>query len=159
MLYRSVLICLTSLVFNCLAEIKVHNVSISNEEIGIIRLPDTIIPKVYNLWIKTNVHLNDFDFIGVVNVAIEVNELTKIITLHSKQLNILSAKLWNNHVSPPESVDLAIDLKNDEQLMLTAEEFINVGLYELEISYQGELRDDDLGFYKTSYINENGTEK
>lgn len=157
MLYRVVLSFLTVFVTLNNVASKIHDKNANNES-GITRLSGKIIPKTYDLFIKTNIHAEEFTFTGLVKTDIDVREKTNVIKLHSKQLNITSAKLWNNQISPPVYSLLEVSFESDELLVLTAQADLQVhdNVYHLEIDYHGVLRDDDLGFYKTSYINNAG---
>lgn len=125
------------------------------------RLPNDTIPTKYEVAIVTNVHSGDFNFSGTVRIVVDILQDTKSITLHQRQLTIYSIELTDNQSS-------SFDLHPYEYDTLT--EFLkitplnNVTLakgktFFLKIEYTGVLREDQKGFYRSSYKDESGNTK
>lgn len=122
------------------------------------RLPNNSLPVHYDLWLKTDVDQEIFDFEGNVKIRINITEATDVITLHYRQLTIEQVNLLNIAGAPETS---NLDTDYDE-----TREFVNVNLprvysvdeeFILEFIYNGTLRTDSSGFYRASYVdNETG---
>jgi aminopeptidase N len=120
------------------------------------RLPNNSLPIRYNLWLKTDVHIPEFEFLGRVEIHLKIIEQTQVITLHYREITIEKVDLYNAdgnlreenlRFNYNETVEfLEISLPNIEQL---AAELI------LDITYKGILRSDSSGFYRASYQDAN----
>ncbi|XP_055306447.1 aminopeptidase N-like [Sitodiplosis mosellana] len=124
------------------------------------RLPNNTKPETYDITIRTTVDEavnedNDFSFEGTVVINIKALEETSTITLHARQLTITDIRLksanggdiqleWTYSIVP-ELVILATKskLEKDKNYLVT-------------IAYTGELRKDNAGFYRSSYLDANG---
>lgn len=116
------------------------------------RLPNDSRPIRYELYLRTGVHEENFDFNGIVTIQIKILEPTNIITLHQRQLTIdrvdhvdaagtvLTASLVNNYEELREFLTITLPT----QMTVDAEIF-------LKITYHGILRTDNTGFYRASY--------
>lgn len=120
------------------------------------RLPNTTRPESYDLTIETRVDADDFSFYGIVSIDIFVIESTTSIILHQLQTAVDEIQL--------ESDGNAIFIErysyNETLQFLTIsvlEALVIGNRYTLQIKYNGTLREDYLGFYRTSYLNDNGT--
>jgi aminopeptidase N len=122
------------------------------------RLPNNTRPLFYDIHLTTHIHENKFEFSGHVTIKFTVKSMPyNEITLHMKMLENLDIKLLNDTAGLIESdVDfdhedvtdfLTIKPKNGLQLN---------GVYHLDIAFDGTLRDDNLGFYRSSYLNPQG---
>lgn len=119
------------------------------------RLPNTTRPELYDLTIRTRVDEGDFAFFGIVKIDIFVIESTTSIILHSLYQNIDEIQL--------ESEGLVVFI---EQFSYNGTlQFLNISTleplkggnrYTLQIKYNSTLREDYLGFYRTSYLNDDG---
>lgn len=120
------------------------------------RLPTKTRPLEYNIQLQTRIDQGQFGFYGTVVIKIEAVEKTREISLHYRQLLIESVVL--------KSAEQTIDTfypeydKVTEILTLRTK---NTDLepkkeYVLSIKYQGELRKDQGGFYRSSYLNNEG---
>lgn len=126
---------------------------------GVIKfLPENVKPSNYNINIKTGIDTGDDKFSGVVKIDITVSSPATTITLHSKQLTIDSAQLTTKVELPTVTPLTSTFEENDQFLILTSASEFSAGNYILEIAYNGILRTDNLGFYKSSYTNDDGTE-
>lgn len=125
------------------------------------RLPNTTMPELYTISIVTLIDQNIFNFDGLVRINIVALENTTEIILHSRQLTILSTTI-SKMSDPSRPIPIAItfiDLVTDFLTIRLAQGYaLEAGeRYFIEIFYSGILREDDAGFYRSSYVNENGT--
>jgi aminopeptidase N len=120
------------------------------------RLPNDSLPIRYDLWLKTDVDKEDFNFSGQVRIHLKVIEVTQLITLNYREITIDNVDLLNIDGSLREG---NLDFDYNEEL-----EFVEISLPTIEfpdaemildITYQGVLRTDFRGFYRTSYVNSN----
>lgn len=136
-----------------------HNPRQSVEQQNIsYRLPNETYPEHYAIHLKTNIHDGNFSFTGKVEITIVTREVTSTIVIHARQLEISEVKLWNTIGTPTEI--LLDPFEYDE-----VTEFVIIRLesgvlqsdtkYLLTVEYNGELRDDNLGFYRSSYRDAN----
>lgn len=122
-------------------------------------LPKTSKPINYNIELSTQIDEKIFMFQGRVEIEIEILEFTSNIVLHSFNLTIEDTKLTKNDRLTP--VELLGDHKYDGLrnflIIETVDEALIPGeIYFLTIRYNGELRDDEAGFYRSSYSDDNG---
>lgn len=123
------------------------------------RLPNDTKPLLYRIILETGVHEGDFGFTGSVEIEIDVVKATNVITLHQRQLTIVDVKLLNEFGGETTLVD-DWTFRDDREFLdinLTEMLEVNVG-YMIAINYTGTLRDDEAGFYKSSYLNAAGDE-
>lgn len=120
-------------------------------------LPGEVVPTSYNLKLIPHFGEDDFTFDGEVDIYLKVIKDTKIVTMHSKELNITEdAILYNidynttrkGKVSHDQSVDF---LKIDFGYSL----WTNTS-FKLSLKFRGVLNDDLKGFYRSHYTNSEG---
>lgn len=131
-------------------------VNFADEDEGVnYRLPNNSIPLRYEIWLKTDVEKQNFEFSGRVKIHIKIVEDTNVITLHHRQITIEQIDLLNTSRTLTSSrlffrpepkiefltIMLPRDFKEDEEFIL-------------DITYKGTLRNDKAGFYRASYKNE-----
>lgn len=125
------------------------------------RLPNNTVPEAYEISLWTLIDQSDFQFTGNCTIRIRAATNTTFITLHQKELSIKSVTLID-----PENGNRIVVKRN--QLDYTEiNEFLTISLadyvliednrYYLQILYNGTLRTDEAGFYRSSYVTENGT--
>lgn len=131
------------------------------------RLPNNTFPLRYNIELTTHIHDNTigddrFRFEGKVTIQLKTvgNADTDNVTLNYRRINITRVKLWYNDQDGWENILL------DDELSFTLDstrEFLTVhspkplnGTYFLEIKYNGTLREDNGGFYRSSYSDSDG---
>lgn len=121
------------------------------------RLPNNTKPEHYDISLMTRIDQASFDFSGIVRIDFVVLSNTREITLHARQLTVKDIRLLNGTQAIPllsYSYNVVMDF-----LMIPTD---NVDLlegkrYTLDIQYEGILRKDNAGFYRSSYINTYGT--
>lgn len=121
------------------------------------RLPNTTKPIQYLIWISLAIHQGEFGFNGRETILIEAMETTSEIVLHFKDLAIQSAFLFDEarnliQANVPQLKDHAREL-----IIFTPDEPLVKGQrYQLFLTFSGLLREDSKGFYRTSYVDNDG---
>lgn len=119
------------------------------------RLPNDSIPLRYDLWLKTDVDKNVFEFEGRVKIHVQILLATNTLTLHYRQLDIVEINLLN--------VDETVASPNLAHTLDPELEFLHITLPStvqpnqillVDIKYNGILRTDGSGFYRASYTND-----
>ncbi|XP_055523576.1 aminopeptidase N-like [Wyeomyia smithii] len=130
------------------------------------RLPNNSYPLRYDLELTTYIHEDgrsrQFRFDGSVKIEVFVkDERNSSITLHYRQITITHVKLWSFFGNGTENVLLN---DNSSFQLDPVREFVTVmppgvdlkGTYFLEFEYNGQLREDNAGFYRSSYVDDEG---
>lgn len=125
------------------------------------RLPNNTKPNSYDIKIVTMVHQGEFGFTGKITINLQTLEDTKVITLHKRQLAIGNIELRDTQ---GDTFDLDAYEYDNVTEFLKIIPSNNVTLekdktFLLSIDYTGELRTDQKGFYRSSYVDANGTTK
>lgn len=116
------------------------------------RLPRNTRPQTYDIKLVTNVDKNESKFSGTAAIDLFVVESSNDITIHSRRLVIKSAHLVNENGTTIEINSLMYN-KTTEFLTIPSKETLTKhSFYKLTIEYEGQLRNDAIGFYKKSYI-------
>ncbi|XP_046659626.1 LOW QUALITY PROTEIN: puromycin-sensitive aminopeptidase-like [Homalodisca vitripennis] len=111
------------------------------------RLPKSVIPKNYELFLRPN--LTKFTFEGKVKIDIKINEPTNKIVMNAIELEITEAELTTAEgrtVTPARSLST-----ETETLTLDLAETLTPGDAQLHISFLGQLNDKMKGFYRSKY--------
>lgn len=123
------------------------------------RLPNSTIPIRYDVSLKTEIHRAEAAFSGIVKIRIKAVEPTSDVTLHYRQLTIEGIGLYDS-ADPPVLIENDVKFTSDDDhefLVLKLTNPLTVDTeYLVEIQYQGFLRDDNMGFYRSSYKNAAG---
>lgn len=123
------------------------------------RLPNNTKPVYYDIKLETAIHEGNFTFTGYVDIQINVIEETDVITLHYRQLTISDVQLWDEDTMTSPAYDYFTTREDQEFLVINLSETLKPGeTYHVVIDYVGTLRNDDAGFYRSSYFNEAGKE-
>ncbi|XP_014296929.2 putative aminopeptidase-2 [Microplitis demolitor] len=126
---------------------NVHNID--------FRLPKNFIPLSYTIILNPILdEVQNFTFTGNVTILTRVEKVTdELILHHGKSIAIDSIALINNKVG-------ALDVRGDNYYEKTEKHVYILNKYlpeksitEIKINYSGILRDDMIGFYKSSYLN------
>jgi len=118
-------------------------------------LPKTSSPKRYE--IKLDIDLENFTYVGMQTVEIEVLENTKLIYLNSLGIQISHASLISND---QESINLSVEyFENDERISLSSKNEIENGTYKLYMEFKSEITNDLKGFYRSKFLTKDEEEK
>lgn len=120
------------------------------------RLPKKVLPVSYDLWIHTRLGVNDFTYQGHVNVTLKITDAVDVIVLHNDGLIIHKENLSLRYVGEINSTAIPIESqRSDEKRQFYILSFaikLKPGVYLLEVPFEGEVRDDVFGFYRSSYV-------
>lgn len=111
------------------------------------RLPQTVIPLHYDLFLNPSIKSKEFE--GKVFIQIYLNETTRQININSDELEIneiLLKSISNSKGIKPISSSPSKSI-NKEILEIKFQDNLNPGKYCLEISFEGEMSNEDFGFY------------
>ncbi|XP_077996674.1 endoplasmic reticulum aminopeptidase 2-like [Glandiceps talaboti] len=127
-----------------------------------IRLPKTIVPETYHIFLHPN--LTTEDFTGSVEIQILVKAKTSTISLHIKELSLTSKPIVQPVVQKRgEGTPLVDNTVYSEEV-----EMLHIGLtksllqgqrYTLTLNFTGKLSGGLYGFYKSHYKNEAGEDR
>lgn len=138
---------------------KVKELILRENELN-YRLPNSTHPETYDLSLWTRIDAEDFNFQGSVKIAIIVDEPTREIVLHYRELVIVNVTLSRLRGTDQVNVPiLPYEYENVREFLkiTTNETDLNAGdRLILEINYVGVLSDRWHGFFRSSYINGDG---
>lgn len=121
------------------------------------RLPNDTKPIHYDIWLTTDVHRGEFEFSGQVTILIDALVNTNQITLHHRDIEISNVNLMSETGVPIQSNVPFTSVPATEFLVITpTAQLIALSKYQVQITYSGSLRDDNAGFYHSSYVNPAG---
>jgi len=127
-----------------------------------IRLPDTVKPLSYELFVHPN--LSTFHFAGNVTMSFSVTKMTDFLLFHIKRMNISSYQLFEmsadgtagNSVEVVEALEC---LKLELFYLKLKSSILPQKLYQLIVVYSGPLTDSLTGFYRSSYETSSGEKR
>lgn len=128
------------------------------------RLPNNTRPISYDVHLTTNIHTQtDFGFSGVVAVRFVALEASRTITLHQRQLTIGESAALTLANNPNENILLEANTYDNVTEFLTftlsSADLIANTEYILTVQYNGTLRTDAGGFYRQSYVANDGSQR
>ncbi|KAJ8681953.1 hypothetical protein QAD02_017745 [Eretmocerus hayati] len=133
-----------------------HFLSINDE----FRLPDSLIPESYD--IKYNsISLEDFKYSGSVRIRIKVIKETREIVLHKGQINTTVSSVFQTY---PKSEALQVVTSNynittQKFSIVMSKPLVVSSVINVNLGFDGILRDDNIGFYRSSYFEKDGSQK
>lgn len=119
----------------------------SNTKAKNVRLSKDVIPTEYDITLRPD--LENFTFEGVETVSISITKKTKILTLHSKEIDIETVSILNKK-EKIFATKISYDTKS-ETAIFAFKDFITEGKTKLTIVFKGILNDKMRGFYKSTY--------
>ena len=119
------------------------------------RLPNYATPERYE--IKLDVDLDNFRYLGTENISIDVNQNTSELQLNSAELLINECCIENNNGEKEEAK--VVYEKEIECITFRFPKKIKKGKWNLKIKFSGEIRNDLRGFYRSKFLDEDGSEK
>ncbi|CAK9796737.1 Aminopeptidase N [Anthophora quadrimaculata] len=123
------------------------------------RLPTTITPKSYSIWVTSNVsELDNFLFTGTVNITATVTNDTSYIVLHSVDLKHTNISV-HREGKKVDVLNTAIDKKYNV-LIIKIDGILQVGEnIDIMIEYEGHLNEVMRGFYRSWYKDSYGNKR
>ncbi|KAG4068501.1 hypothetical protein HA402_004842 [Bradysia odoriphaga] len=134
---------------------NVEDVRVYEDVYETYRLPNNTRPFSYQIDLRTRIHEENFVFEGFVEIVVLVSETTNRIVMHSRQLNITNFLLrdLNGFVL---NTTMSYDPIREFLVFEVSENLLGGSRFWLEITYVGTLRTDGAGFYRSSYLNDDG---
>lgn len=123
------------------------------------RLPNNTKPLNYDITLITNIDKNEFNFTGVAVISVHVLEISSKITLHAGELTIKSVKLATTSGTMIKLNPFTYDVTTEFLTIPSQNQLDKNSTYLLIIDYSGDLRTDQFGFYRSSYVNSKGEKK
>ena len=118
------------------------------------RLSRTVLPVHYGLLVETDAGMTTFT--GQVTISLEVMEPTSTIVLHAKDLDVsLGSVSQRDHQVDAE---LTIEAATERILVRTANPLVE-GPAQLVLRFGGEVSRGLLGYYRSTFVDETGTER
>lgn len=144
------------LIISC-SYVLAQDAAVVKEKMDVFRLPDNTEPTAYRLTITPTIDpdTNNFTFYGEVVINILAKTTTDELTLNSDGLNILKIEVTDtaDTTTKVKVKDHNLVLKNQQlKIKIDKPGLIANRNYDVKISFNGKLRDDMTGFYKTSYV-------
>lgn len=144
-----VFLVLTATLCNAESELKL------NDSSSVYRLPENVIPSIYQLWLLVDV--DHFKFSGNVTISITVLEPTNKIVLNANGISIDSSSVILDKLNGNSSTIQSSRMREQYQMIdFIFNETLFTGNYELTLKFEGTFRDDEIGLYRTWYF-ANGT--
>ncbi|XP_067294260.1 leucyl-cystinyl aminopeptidase isoform X2 [Pseudorasbora parva] len=115
-----------------------------------LRLPSSVHPVHYDISLHPD--LNRMNFQGSVSIKVKVLHETKIIVLHSSDMNITKATFEGKVVD-------VLEYKPWQQIAIKFPEDLTKGQYVLNLDYTANFSISYNGFYNSSYVDTTGTKR
>ncbi|ESK92997.1 leucyl aminopeptidase [Moniliophthora roreri MCA 2997] len=120
------------------------------------RLPTNVKPSHYDLTIRTDLDKLTFD--GFVKISLDVKEETDTIVLNSNGLQLGKAIIYSDALKKSEvEIEQSYDDKEKRATFKFPTKFPAGSKAELQINYSGELKDNMVGYYRSSWEHEGET--
>ncbi|XP_032687648.1 putative aminopeptidase-2 [Odontomachus brunneus] len=116
------------------------------------RLPKSVRPISYEIMFMPK--LQNFKFEGIEKIVAVVEQETDTITLHVGNIQINSQSVIINQTNIYESMNY--DKVTEKHTIILSETLKKGSEILITFSFHGNLRDDMIGFYKSSYFDEDG---
>lgn len=126
------------------------------------RLPNTTEPLEYDITLHTNVHLGEKSFTGSVTILLKVLQDTSTIVVHTRQLDGFEATIIQADVQESSEINLEYTQDTDREFLILEAKDVSFPAgtsWQLTIKYKGNLREDNGGFYLSTYEDAQGKTK
>lgn len=125
---------------------------------GIVyRLPNDTLPLTYDIWLSTDIHLGEFAFDGRVTIRFRVIDVTQEVTVQYRMMTVNTVTLFNSNDQLIEENVSFFQNATVEFLVIRPTEQLILGQdYSVLITYNATIRNDGLGFYRSSYVDSQG---
>lgn len=124
------------------------------------RLPTSLNPVHYEVWLQPFIHGN-FSIAGHVNIVLEVLEATSVIQLHIDNITTFddTIKIVLFDGGPDISVRVTSVDEVHNFYFVWLEEVLELGrTYNFSLDFESYLDTDGIGFFRSSYVDEEGKE-
>lgn len=131
-------------------------IPIENEDID-YRLPNSVIPKSYEIRIVTDMENLKFPFSGDVLIEAQIKTATNKIVLHHGNIEMQSyrVKLLKNNVPTKVTItNSTYDEKTEKYTIFLKQILEEDSKIIIAIDFNGTLSDKMIGFYKSSYFDD-----
>lgn len=119
------------------------------------RLPETVIPDHYELYIHPDLSAKTFS--GRVTISLTSHEPRDHFLVHSQWLTITNTSLVNKKGNQSQDVHINESFSYEpHQFWVVCTEEVEAGLYDLTLHFNGSLQNGILGFYYSTYSDDNG---
>lgn len=116
------------------------------------RLPGDTEPRLYTLRVVPNLMSENASFTGSVDIKVAVKTTTSAITLNSKGLVLQEIRVTDENTDRNIGVKSWSYKEDREQVMISMDRHVLANrIYTISIRFEGILRDDGTGFFKSSY--------
>lgn len=122
------------------------------------RLPKHVVPTKYSVHLEKNER--DFTYLGSVSILLKVLEPTSTVVVHSDGLRIVEEQVnlrRSKFPSIPENILCQFHDRERQFYVVRTERVLEPSEYTLTIKFEGEIRDDVFGFYRSFYKENGGT--
>ena len=119
-------------------------------------LPTSVQPSAYDLTLQPD--LEKFTFQGEEDIVLTIHESTSEIVMNADEIEIQEARLTLADGRSFETCCIDFD-KEQETVTLGFDEELSAGEARLHLEFTGELNDKLRGFYRSRYVDADGTEK
>ncbi|XP_053979682.1 glutamyl aminopeptidase-like [Hylaeus volcanicus] len=126
-----------------------HNETMDIEK----RLSEDVLPSRYVIAISTDFRKDEFR--GSIGIDIDILRPQTYIALHSKNLTILSTKLYSGKWRTEVPIKSVLPVDKREMLVIKTFRVIPVGKYVLKMNFSGDLNGKIKGFYLSKYTDLN----
>ncbi|KAL7300763.1 hypothetical protein TKK_0006740 [Trichogramma kaykai] len=118
------------------------------------RLTPLIRPLKYDILLIPDLDAEKFR--GEVSIQLEISEKQDLIMLHQKALNISSVDLIANirKSKMPLEIETSYVVEEKEVFVIKPKRVLDVGFYDLHLTFCGSLSDKIVGFYSSKYKNQ-----
>lgn len=114
-----------------------------------ILIPEYVKPVDYDIFIHPN--LNDGTFSGTVSIGVNITKPWSYIPVHIKNLKVIKSSLVFNDGSAV-AVETSHCVKNQFWVLIPKEEVSVLGLYTINLTFEGTLTGKNVGLYRSVYI-------
>ena len=120
-----------------------------------VRLPANIVPDEYE--VSLSVNLESFDVTGEVTVSAQVVSETSYVLIHANDMNITGVRVSQG--GSPVRIKSEFNFTENDFYVIELSTRLQTGSLEIHMAYNYTLRDDLVGFYRSSYIHQSTGKK
>lgn len=129
------------------------NASLAGKPWKQVRLPLSILPQIYTIHLEPDV--DNFVVTGTVSISALVNTSTRFIVFHSKDMSLDNVTVTRDRQDLPVKQVFNFS-ENDFSIIELTERLAEGQTIEFSMHFNYTLRDDLVGFYRSSYHTQDG---